>query len=231
MSGRRRPPTPRLDDALVDEVKAQRLDSLSGPDSPEGRALGAAVGKSVARHRAARGWTLERLAERSGTRPALLRALEQGQGVPSLRAIWHLATALEVPFGALLAGTVLSRAADPDFRIQRSGQGHVISSADGLFRSRPLFAEGDPRAPEVYELTLAAGCREDAAPHAPRTFEHLAMVRGRLVVRCAEAAAEIGPGDALFFRADLPHSYENPGGEDAVAHLVMTYGAASSAGR
>lgn len=225
MTSRRRPLRPSIADAVADEVKAQRLDSLSGPDSPEGRALGAAVGKSVARYRAERELSLETLTERSGIRTALLRALEKGQAVPSLRAIWHLATALEVPFGALLAGTTLSRTADPDFRIQRAAQGHIISSADNLFRSRPLFAEGDPRTPEVYELTLSPGCREKATPHAPRTYEHLTVMRGRLVVRCAEARAELGPGDALFFRADLPHSYENPGGEDAVAHLVMCYGA------
>jgi mannose-6-phosphate isomerase-like protein (cupin superfamily) len=153
-----------------------------------------------------------------------LRALENGQAVPSLRAIWHLATALEVPFGALLANTMLSKAGDPDFRVQRAGRGHVISSADGRFRSRPLFLEGDPRTPEVYELTLRPGCLEEATPHAPRTFEHLTVVRGRLIVRSGSGAAELGPGDALFFRADLPHSYENPGSEDTVAQLVMTYG-------
>jgi transcriptional regulator with XRE-family HTH domain len=213
-----------IDDALVDEVQAERRDSLSGPDSPEGRALGAAVGANLASYRAERKIALDRLAERSGIRSSLLRALENGQAVPSLRAIWHLATALEVPFGALLANTVLSRGGDPDFRVQRSGQGHVIASADARFRSRPLFREGDPRTPEVYELTLAPGCLEEATPHAPRTFEHLTVVRGRLIVRSAEATAELGAGDALFFRADLPHSYENPGGEDTVAQLVMSYG-------
>ncbi|MGH7897968.1 MAG: helix-turn-helix domain-containing protein [Candidatus Binatia bacterium] len=212
-----------LTDALTDEARAERADSLSGPDSPEGRAIGSAVGANVARHRAERQLPLERLAEKSGIRADLLGALEAGHAVPSLRAIWHLATALEVPFGALLANTMLSRGADPDFRVQRAGRGHVISSTDGRFLSRPLFLEGDPRAPEVYELTLLPGCREEATPHAPATFEHLAVVRGRLVVRSADSTAELGPGDALFFRADLPHSYSNPGDEDVVAHLVMRY--------
>jgi len=211
-------------DAVAEEIKAERLDSLSGPDSPEGRALGAAVGANVARYRTERHLELEALAERSGIRRPLLRALENGQAVPSLRAIWHLATALEVPFGALLANTMLSRAGDPDFRVQRARRGHVISSADGRFLSRPLFLEGDPRTPEVYELTLMPGCLEEATPHAPRTFEHLTVVRGRLVVRSGSATTELGPGDALFFRADLPHSYENPGSEPTTAQLVMTYG-------
>ena len=60
--------------------------------------------------------------------------------------------------------------------------------------------------------------------HAPRTFEHLTIVRGRLIVRSGDASADLGPGDALIFRADLPHSYENPGDEEAVAQLVMSYG-------
>jgi len=224
MSDRSARPSTTIADAVAEEVKAERLDSLSGPDSPEGRALGAAVGANVARYRTERKIELDALAERSGIRAPLLRALENGQAVPSLRAIWHLATALEVPFGALLANTMLSRAGDPDFRVQRAGRGHVISSADARFRSRPLFLEGDPRAPEVYELTLLPGCLEEATPHAPRTFEHLTVVRGKLVVRSGDATAELGPGDALFFRADVPHSYENPGNEDAVAQLVMTYG-------
>jgi len=222
MSGRRSKGT--IADAVADQVKAERLDSLSGPDSPKGRALGAAVGANVARYRTDRSLPLDALAERSGIRSPLLRALENGQAVPSLRAIWHLATALEVPFGALLANTMLSRAGDPDCRVQRSGRGHVISSADGRFRSRPLFFEGDPRTPEVYELTLVPGCLEEATPHAPRTFEHVTVVRGRLIVRSGAASTELGPGDALFFRADLPHSYENPGREDTIAQLVMTYG-------
>jgi transcriptional regulator with XRE-family HTH domain len=215
-----------FDDALAEEMKAERRDSLSGPDSPEGRALGAAVGANVARYRKERTIALDELATRSGIDENLLRALENGQAVPSLRAIWHLATALEVPFGALLANTMLARTSDPDFRIQRARRGHVIASADGRFRSRPLFLEGDPRTPEVYELTLLPGCLEKATPHALRTYEHIAVVRGTLVVRCGDDSAELGPGDSLFFRADLPHSYENPGGEDAVAHLVMSYGGA-----
>jgi XRE family transcriptional regulator, regulator of sulfur utilization len=223
MATRKPPARSPLADALAEDVKAERLDALSGPDSPEGRALGAAVGANVARHRKERRIRLERLAQRCGIRASLLRALESGQAVPSLRAIWQLATALEVPFGALLADTVLWRASDPDFRIQRAGRGHVISSADGRFRSRPLFLEGDPRAPEVYELTLAPGCLEEASAHAPRTFEHLTVVRGRLIVRSGDATVELGAGDALFFRADLLHSYENPETGDTVAHLVMSY--------
>ena len=212
-----------LDDALVDEVRAERADTLRGPDSPDGREHGRAVGKNVARFRTERRLDLDALARRSGIRTDLLAALEAGKAVPSLRAIWHLATGLEVPFGSLLSHTLLGAAGDPDFRFQRGDRGRVIASATNQFRSRVLFLEGDPRAPEVYELTLEPGCREEALAHADDTFEHIAVIRGSMVIRAGPSEARLGPGDALFFRADMPHSYENPGAERTVAHLVMTY--------
>ena len=84
MAKRKRAVPSSLTDALVEDVKVERLDTLSGPDSPEGRALGAAVGANVARHRKERGILLEQLAERCAIRAPLLRALESGQAVPSL---------------------------------------------------------------------------------------------------------------------------------------------------
>ena len=219
-----------LADAVLDEVRAERVDSLRGPDSPEGREMGRAVGANVARFRTQRNLTLEILERRSGIRADLLEALEAGQAVPSLRAVWHLATALEVPFGALLAHTMFSSVSDPDFRVQRSDRGRILASADNQFRSRVLFLEGDPRSPEVYELTLAPGCFEEAHAHATDTYEHISVIRGELLISSGESKARLKAGDSLFFRADLPHSYENPAKEPAVAHLVMSYATRGSAG-
>lgn len=214
-----------LDDALIDEVRAERIDALRGPDSPEGREIGRAVGANVARHHRASGLSLAELERRSGIRADLLQALEEGQAVPSLRAVWHLATALEVPFGHLIANTMLSPASDPDFRVQRAGRGRVLASADGGFRSRVLFLEGDLRSPEVYELTIAPGCVEEAHGHATDTFEHLVVVRGEIEIVAGDSREKLRPGDAIFFRADVPHAYANPGSEPAVAHLVLSYAA------
>lgn len=212
-----------LADAVLDEVREERVDSLSGPDSPEGRALGRAVGENVARLRAERRIELEALARRSGIRADLLQALEGGHAVPSLRAIWHLATGLEVPFGSLLAHTMLTAAGDPDFRVQRVSRGRVIASADNQFRSRVLFLEGDPRAAEVYDLTLDPGCVEPAEPHASETFEHIVVTSGTMIVRAGSSETRLEAGDNIFFRADVPHGYENPGSEPARAILVMSY--------
>ncbi|MEE8311192.1 MAG: cupin domain-containing protein [Candidatus Binatia bacterium] len=212
-----------LAEAVMEDAREERLDSLRGPESPEGLALGRAVGENLARHRTEQGLDLRALADRSGIRIDLLEMLEGGQAVPSLRAVWYLATALAVPFGALLENTVLAEVSDPEFRVQRSDRGNVITDAAGQFRSRVLFMEGDPRMPEDYELTLDPGCVEPADAHARNTYEHIVVLRGTLIVRVGEKEARLGAGDTIFFRADVAHGYENAGDDAVVAHLVMQY--------
>jgi quercetin dioxygenase-like cupin family protein len=214
---------PSLDDALRDTMAVERADCLLGPESPEGRELARMVGANVAREREKRGLARPAVAAKVGLSDDQLGLVEAGKAVPSLRGVWALATALGVPFGALLA--LQGAGADTSgFRVQRAGRGRVISSSSGRFRSRALFTPGDPGTPEVYEMTLSPGCVEDAEPHAPDTFEHITVVRGTLVVRAGTSRAELSPGDSILFRADVPHGYENLGDGDVVAQLVMTYG-------
>jgi transcriptional regulator with XRE-family HTH domain len=209
-----------IDDALEDEVRAERSDAQAGPDSPEGRELAATIGASLQAHRTERRFSTALIAERTGLEVADIERIERGQALPSLRLVWALATAVEVPFGALLARPGAERGG---FLVQRAGKGRVIVGDDGRFRSRPLSPAGHARAPEVYELTLAPGCIEEALPHAPGTFEHMAVIRGTLVVGAADNTTRLEAGDSLFFSADVPHRYENPGTVDCVVHLVMTY--------
>ena len=211
---------PSLEDALRDAMHEERADCMLGPESPEGRELGALVGANVAEQRARRGLELDALAARTAIRADLLRLLEAGQAVPSLRALWALATGLEVSFGTLLVRRDTPASA---FRVQPATRGRVIASADNQFRSRALSPAGGPDVPEIYELTLAPGCFEPADAHGTHTFEQLVVVQGTLVVRVGDETARLTPGDALFFRADRAHSYENPGDVPTRVHLVMSY--------
>ena len=105
----------------------------------------------------------------------------------------------------------------------RAAESCIVDSSGHGFRTRPLAAAGDPREPEVYEVTVAPGWVEEAAAHAVDTFEHIVVVRGMLVVRADDTTTTLAPGDVVFFRADRPHAYENPGTVETVAHLTMTY--------
>jgi len=101
--------------------------------------------------------------------------------------------------------------------------GRGLPPAGSGLRSRALFPPDDPRAPEVYELTLAPGWFEHAHEDPHQMFEHLTVVRGLLVVETAGRGARLGPGDALFFRADVPHSYRNPTSTETIVQVVLTH--------
>jgi quercetin dioxygenase-like cupin family protein len=217
-----RPELPSIDDALEETARDERTDALLGPDGPEGRALAAAVGSNIERHRRKREMSREELARRTGLEVDIVTRLEDGELIPSLRAVWTFATALEVPFGALVAYPGRS---DTTFSVRRAGHGRIVASSDDGFRSRALSPLGQAEAPEVYEISLAPGCVEEAHAHAPRTYEHLVVLRGIMLVSTGADAVTLQAGDALFFRADVPHRYENPGDAETVAHLVMTYSA------
>ena len=107
------------------------------------------------------------------------------------------------------------------FWMQRVPSRGLPTGGTGL-RSRALFPADDPRVPEVYELTLAPGWFEHAHEDARRTFEHLTVVRGLLVVQTRGRGTRLGPGDALFFRADVPHSYRNPTSTETIVQVVLT---------
>ena len=96
---------PTIDEALEEEVRNERIDTLQGPDGPDGRALAQAVGSNIERYRRKRGLTREQLAERVEVTLPILQRLEHGDLIPSLRAVWIFATALEVPFGVSIIVT------------------------------------------------------------------------------------------------------------------------------
>ena len=109
-------------------------------------------------------------------------------------------------------------------RVLKSGDGSTMVSADGAFRARLLSTGSDPREPEIYEVTLAPGCIEEAPAHPESTHEHAVVLRGQLRVRTPVDEAVLGAGDAVYFCADVPHSYENPGDVETVALLTMNTG-------
>ena len=175
--------------------------------------------RNIRRLRFHRGMTPEKLAQLAEIDPALVDQMENGKGEPTLALAWKLATALEVPFAALMAehaagGTVITR----------KDRAKVIVSADLGLASRALFPFDKDAGVEFYELRLAPHHHETSEPHAARTREMLHVAEGTLeVVVGREPPYRVNKGDTIQFPADLPHSYRNLSAMPATAYLVMTY--------
>ncbi|AKF05633.1 Transcriptional regulator [Sandaracinus amylolyticus] len=176
------------------------------------------VGANLRKLRTRRGLSLERLARKSGVSRAMLSQIELAQSAPTINVVWRIASALGVPFGALLSS---GEPRGP--QVLRAREAKILTSHDGAFRSRALFPWGGRRTSELYELHLRAGGIERADAHAPGTMENLVVNRGRVVIGVGSERHRLEPGDAIQFVADVPHTYENDGDDDAVLYLVMTY--------
>lgn len=212
---------PDAPDPADDPLLPSALDDGAPEHGGPPRALAQTTPTIVSRLRRNSRMTTADLAAATRIPIEVLRDIEAGRLVPTLRALWALARVFEVPFRVLIAGQGRT---DTGFHLLRAGSGQVVLSDRSGFRSRALCAAGDPREPEVYEITLAPGCLEEAQAHPEETCEHVVVVRGLLRIRSGDSDATLGEGDALFFRADVPHSYENPGLVDAVALLTVTNG-------
>lgn len=178
-----------------------------------------AVGPNLRKLRTRKGYSLERLSRASGVSRAMLSQIELGQSAPTIHLLWRVATALGVPFSALLG----TESETPTAVLRRKGAAR-LTSADGSFVSRPLFPFGQgPRRTEFYELRLSGNGVERALPHPPGTVENLIVSAGSVEIEAGGQRHVLGRGDAIVFRADVAHSYTNPGAIEAVIYLVMTY--------
>ncbi len=168
--------------------------------------------------RAARGLSLDELAREAGVSRTLLGQIELGRTPASIGVVWKIAQTMGVPFATLLS-TVPSSGSIVSTR-EASNR---LTSADGRFTSRALFALGDPEAAEFYELRLAPHSREDAEPHRPGTRENLVVASGHLELKVGAETFLLGAGDAVNFVADRPHSYINTHAEECWMYLVVNY--------
>jgi transcriptional regulator with XRE-family HTH domain len=177
------------------------------------------VGANLRRLRVKRGLSLERLARVSGVSRAMLGQIELGKSTPTINVLWKVAQALDVSFSTLLGQRERPKTA---VLLERA-RGKILSSQDGSFTSRALFPFDVSRKVEFYELRLAPYGLERAEPHTMGTTENLVVSSGSLQLRVGAERFRLGPGDAVFFEADVPHEYQNSGHEEAVLYLVMTY--------
>jgi XRE family transcriptional regulator, regulator of sulfur utilization len=175
----------------------------------EGDDLGAAemarrVAEVLKTLRADRRLSLDDLAARSGVSRAALSQIEGARTNPTLAVLWKIAVGLGVPFHDLLG-----QSSEQDVRVLRAGDAPPLKSGDGRMESRLLSPGGGSPDLEVYDLRFQPKALHRSDPHGKGTTETLVVLSGALRLNVDGAEHELGTGDSVFFRADVPHSYEN----------------------
>src|SRR5262245_11728301 len=97
------------------------------------------VGANLRRLRLERSLSLEKLAHTASVSRAMLGQIELGQSTPTIKTLWKIARALDVPFSALISGRVSGGTL-----VLRAHETRRLSNHDGSFVSRALFPLGGP---------------------------------------------------------------------------------------
>jgi transcriptional regulator with XRE-family HTH domain len=195
------------------------LDDIAERAAAAPAVLARVVGHNLKRLRRRQGRSLERLAKRSGVSRAMLGQIETGRSVPTVGLLAKIAVALDVSIPGLLTSEDAV-----ETEVLRPGKSRSIVSSGGRFVARALFPIGGERRVEFYEVTVAAGHREEAKAHAPGTRENLVVEVGAVEVTIGrERPVLLKSGEALLFAADQPHVYRNTGPDAARLYVVMTY--------
>jgi transcriptional regulator with XRE-family HTH domain len=163
------------------------------------------LGARVRELRHERGLTLKALGRRAGLSHPFLSQLERGLARPSVGSVERIATALDVPVGALWT------ASRPELaQVVRSAEGilttHIERSAPGAVRD--LWADGAGL--RVREWTGGARSWPDESETA-RGEVLLYVIRGAIEVDLDGTVHELEAGDALKFDGVIRHRLRRSG--------------------
>jgi transcriptional regulator with XRE-family HTH domain len=187
------------------------------PESTE--AIHQHLGRRLKHLRAARGWSLEALANASGVSRSMLSQIEREHANPTLAVTLRIARAFGLSLGELLempgaaSAVTVIRANDHAY--------HYHSDQHCQIRTlSPLNLEKDV---EFYEIRLPAGGALRSSPHFEGTREFLTVQKGHVRIESAGDIEELAPGDSASYRADVLHAIHNSGRGDATVFLIVIY--------
>lgn len=177
------------------------------------------LGARVKALRAARGWSLEALAQASGVSRSMLSQIEREQANPTLAVTLRIARAFGLGLGELLDVP----GAASSIRVIRSADHAYDYRSDKDCRIRTLSPLNLEKDVEFYQVLLRPGGALRSAPHFAGTREFLGVNKGAVRVESGEDQEELGEGDSASYRADVPHAIVNLGAGEASLYLIVVY--------
>ena len=158
-----------------------------------------------------RNLTLAQLSELSGVSIGHLSRLENGTRTPTVRLLLQLARALGVSVGALVGETPRQNTV----YVSRGVDRRTIETGDTSLQS---LSDPALRWLQAVELCLLPGRVGEPASHPGE--EWIYVLAGVIDVDVNGTTSSLAIGDAVHFRADVPHALRNPHGEGATVLVV-----------
>jgi len=162
------------------------------------------IGKKLKEIRTSRQLSLSHLAALTEVSKPMLGQIERGQSVPTITTLWKIATSLKVPLSSFL------EEAQADYTVMELQTEEITVQDEGRMRMYPLSAYDPVRGMELFYSELDAGCHFLSDAHNAGVEEYLFVLSGALQVVLDGKEVTVKAKQALRFRADSPHAYQNP---------------------
>jgi transcriptional regulator with XRE-family HTH domain len=175
------------------------------------------LAEAVRRFRAARSWTLDDLAARSGVSRRLVVQIEQGEANPSIGTLLRLADALEVTLTDLVS-------AQEAMLVGVRAPSDATELWQGPAGGRALLEVS--RGPlELWSWTLEPGESHVSDAHHPGALELVKVRRGTLALEVGDETVQVKAGHSAWFVASRQHAYRNATTTQVAFTLVVFDGA------
>lgn len=179
-------------------------------------AVTSAVAGQVRELRAARGWSFEELAGRSGVSKGMLVQIEAARTNPSIGTLCRVADAFGVSIAQLLEPAERS-----SVRISATTEAPVLWRGARGGTARLLNGPGGPELVELWEWRLEPGEAHHSPDHPRGTREILHVLDGALTVTVAGTEHAVPAGHTIEFPADREHGYRTAGEEPVRLMMVV----------
>ncbi len=175
------------------------------------------LGPTIQRLRKAEGYSLQDLSGESGIAKSILSRIENNETNPTLSTVWKLSQALNTNLDELLneldhRPVIMSH--------HPAAQLPLLISEDGLCELRIIGDIETVEWAQVYELNAQVGGVLRSAPHPKGTVESLYVRQGIAIIEIGEMSVEVGRGEVVRYRGDLPHEIRSVGSEPLRATMT-----------
>jgi transcriptional regulator with XRE-family HTH domain len=175
------------------------------------------IGEHLKKLRNLRQITLDEAAQQTGVSKPMLSQIERGVSSPTVNTLWKIATGLKVPLSYFLSEP------EADYEVKRSADAQIIAEDSNRMRAHSIFSFDPLRNFETFFITFDPRCHHPSEGHMDGVEEYIFVYSGRLTLRIQEKTVILETGDAIRFRADVPHCYANVDAETCRIHNMIFY--------
>ena len=175
------------------------------------------IGEKLKSIRMVRTLSLDDAAALTGVSKPMLGQIERGQSVPTVTTLWKIATGLKTPLSAFLEEPQM------EYTVTGLDEANVVLGDGGKMRAYPLFTYDPVRSVETFYIEFDPDCRHSSDKHDDGVEEHIFVLRGTLRLVLGDRPVEVSERQAICFRADIPHAYQNVTGDRCEVYNTIFY--------